>query len=168
MGEIKERLNEIFQKNGFKKSQIIDSDIYVKWIPLLLCWSPDKYLGISELGNWVVEEISGLRVLDTASSFLRVKILLEKQLSEIREKINEKLKVYELDFDSIFPFKDMLAQVIINDSEYWVEQALRWYDSLCREDKVGLIEALETVKDKKSLSQNLRHKVIKELAQIKR
>lgn len=167
MIDVKGRLNKVFQSSEFKNSQIIDSDLYIRWIPLLICWLPDKSLGISEMGNWVVEEGSGLRILDTANSFLRIKVLLEKEFNDIRDTINIKLEAYKLDFDSIFPYRDLLEQVIKNDSEYWVEQALRWYEGMPKETKIDLKEALEMIQNKKTLSQKIRHKVIKELAQLK-
>lgn len=159
--------NKVILNAEFINSQIVDSDLYIRWIPLILCWPPDKFLGISEFGNWVVEESNGVRLLDKANSFLRVKVLLENQLNDIRNTINKKLEGFNLDFDSSFPFKDLLEQVMKNDSEYWVEHALRWYDDIPQENKKDLKEALETIQNKMVLSQKIRHKAIKELARLR-
>jgi len=167
MNDIAEENANCFQKGNFKVGYSIDSNECIKWMPMILCWQPNNYIGITENGRWVVEERSGIRFLNTPQAFLRVEILLERPLVDIQTELLQNLcrnSIEELEF----PYIDIISQVFINDSNYWVELAFLWFDTMPLDMKVLLKQELEIVRNRKELSQKLRHRAMKEHAKLKR
>jgi hypothetical protein len=154
------------QKSDPRVIQIVDSKEDIKWIPLLLCWPPDKYLGITEDGYWVVESTSGMRFLDLPNEYLRVKILLERSLDDIRIEFNKNLCTHSLE-GLTFPYVNIISQVFVSDSDYWVELAFSWFDQISSKEKKSLLRELEIIQTRKVLSQKLRQKAIKEHSRLK-
>lgn len=140
----------------------------IKWIPLLLCWNSDKYLGISEEGYWVVEERSGLRILDTPRSLVRIKILLEQPLEKLRRELASHLNNSDIgiDAETIFPCVELIQGVLEDGFEYWMELAFNWYDELSFKEKAMLLSTLKKVAENEWTTQKLRHKAKKELKQL--
>lgn len=151
-----------------KHTSLVGSQKEIKWIPLLLCWNPDKYLGISEEGCWVVEERSGLRNLDTPHSLVRIKILLEQPLGKLRGELASHLNTSKtvIDAETIFPFVELIQGVLEDGFEYWMELAFNWYDELSLKEKAMLTSTLKKVAENKWTTQKLRHKARKELKQL--
>ena len=157
--------NSIMPIAHVKVSHLVDSRETVRWIPVLLCWSPDKNMGISEDGYWVIEETNGLRVLGGPQSYLRIEILLEQPLSKIREEITAFLDSFNVTVDvfDIFPFVEVIRAVVEGSSTYWAELAFGWYDELPIEKKKMLKDSLLKIVERKALTQKLRQKAIKEI-----
>ena len=162
---LKVTLAKICSKAICKSTALIDNQQIRNWIPIILCWQPNLYLGISEDGYWVVEERSGLRVLSSPREFIRIKVLLEQPMSNIRQEIETVLNTYNIELDNafVFPFVDIIREVIEEGSAYWVELAFKWYDELSLKEKIALKPTLRNFMESKQATQKLRHKAKKEL-----
>lgn len=138
------------------------SNLKIMWIQVLLVWEPNFYMGVSENGHWVVEDKCGLRVLDNIASFARVKILLERDMSDIIETISCNLHLDKTtDVFNVFPFVELVNSVLTEGMDYWVSLALKW----CEEfpiQKLNLIRNnLISTLNNSNLSQKNRHKLMK-------
>ncbi len=160
--------SQIFQAVSIKETPLIGAQEKTRWIPILLCWVPDKHIGISEDGFWVVEERSGLRILDSAKSLVRIKILLEKPIEKIRRELITYFCSSNIieDVDDIFPFIKIIQGVLEDGFDYWMELAFKWYDEFPLERKIVLKNTLSKIVENKSVTQKLRHKARKELKRI--
>jgi hypothetical protein len=167
MEKVTNKIKKCFKTDNYKVGQLIDSKEKVKWLPLLLCWPPDKYFGIAENGCWVVEGAEGMRWLDSPNEYWRIKVLMERSLDDVQTEFNKNLGTNNID-ELKFPYIYILSEVFVNDTNYWVERAFSWFDTIPIKEKKLLIMELEILKNKKSLSQKLRHRALKEQAQLKK
>ncbi|MBA4496475.1 hypothetical protein ACFO25_10480 [Paenactinomyces guangxiensis] len=167
-----ERLKLIFNSGlleaEYRESTLIDSNIKVKWLPVLRCGETHRNMGLIEDGTWVVEESPGLRLLNKTRSFMRVVVLLEQPMDKVRDEIKEFFSQFkiDLDIDLVFPFVDVTRAGFEFGTEYWAELAFKWYEKLPPKDKALLKASLLTISDVKWASQKLRHKAKRELKTI--
>lgn len=162
---LKSKFNRVLLDTECRESTLVNSNKKVKWLPVLRCGETYRNMGLIEGGIWVVEESSGLRILDETRSFMRVIILLEQPMDKVRDELTDffsRLKV-DVDVDAVFPLVDVIRAGFEFGSEYWAELAFKWYEKLPSEDKVLLKGSLLTISDAKWASQKLRHKAKKEL-----
>lgn len=160
--------NSVLLGTEYRVSTLIDSNKKVKWLPVLRCGETHRNMGLNEEGTWVLEENSGLRILNETRSFMRVVVLLEQPWYKVREEIKDvfsKLKI-DIDIDSVFPLADVIRAGFEFGSDYWAKLAFKWYEELPTGDKVLLKASLLTLSDAKWASQKLRHKAKRELKTI--
>jgi hypothetical protein len=160
--------NSVLLDTEYRVSTLIDSNKKVKWLPVLHCGETSRNMGLIEEGTWVLEESSGLRILNETRSFMRVVVLLEQPLYRVRDEIKDFFSRFKIgvDVDSVFPLVDVIRAGFEFGSEYWAELAFKWYEELPAKDKVLLKASLLTISDAKWASQKLRHKVKRELKTI--
>ncbi|MEI7025512.1 hypothetical protein WBG83_07425 [Paenibacillus sp. y28] len=148
----------------YKTSHIIDSeDMLLNWKPLMQI-NTGSMLGLSENGHWIIEEQTGVRVLDETWKFNRLMVLLERQITEFRQELINAAITCTIDNDIVreFPFYEVVKVGFEQKSEYWVELALNWWIMLPQENE-EIIKSLEKIEISKWASQKLRHRIKKEL-----
>lgn len=156
--------------NKIRVTQVVDSEEMVRWIPLILCREHCTIIGISMDAEWVVEEKAGLRILDETWKFLRVMVLLEQPKSEIYDSLTKAFKDYQIfiDVHDIFPFVEIVKVGFEQKSDYWAELALNWFTHLPRMEQEELLDSLKTILEARWASQDLRHRIKKELRKIEK
>lgn len=149
---------------------LVDSKDMLRWIPIVICWEPNKSMGIAEDGNWVVEVSLGLVKLSTPDSFIKVKILLEKPLHEIYHEVTNNFEQYKIKDcgTELFPDTEIINAAMEDNSEYWIELAFKWYEELHITKKIMIKESMVKIVENKNLPQKLRHTAIKEIATLKK
>ncbi len=161
-------IKSIIASGMYKNNYLIGTQESVRWIPILQCWQEGGSIGLAENGEWVVELATGLDVLKEDKSFIRVKVLLERPLSEIHEELKSFFALYQInvDIDEIFPYDKIIKATLEDDSLYWTELAFAWYDELPDKKRKLLKNTLSLIVEKKLANQKLRHKAMKELARL--
>lgn len=166
---IKTMINSIMLTENFKVSQLVDSTESVKWIPLIICGEHGATLGVSVEAEWVIEEKSGLRVLDEPWKFFRVIVLLERSKTDIYNALTQAFKSYNLivNVNEVFPFVEVTRIGLEQKSDYWAELALNWFVELPIKEKEKLLSSLSNIINARWTSQKLRHRAKKELNMLK-
>ncbi|KAF6570860.1 hypothetical protein JDW19_14190 [Paenibacillus polymyxa] len=149
-------------------THLVDSEITVKWIPLMTIGEHNPTIGLSTDAQWVINENQGIRILDEPWKYLRLLVLLEQQRKTVHNSLREALANYKIfvNLEDVFPFAEIVKIGFEQKSDYWVELALNWFEELSLIKQSELVDYLSKIVNARWASQKLRHRVRKILRNI--
>lgn len=80
----------------FEITHLIDSEITIKWFPLMSFGEHKTAIGLSTDAQWVINENQGTRILDEPWKYLRLLVLLEQQRKTVHNSLKEALATYTM------------------------------------------------------------------------
>ena len=127
-----------------------------RWLPVIRVDELSPWLGISELGGWVVEKKNNeLLVLDGPTLVAAFPLLERKEealLAQLAHAVQEGW--LSIDQSRSFPIQQTLCLALASNSDYWQGLALGWLHGGLRNE--NMLAAIELV-SKTSNSQKNRH-----------
>lgn len=142
----------------------------LSWIVLINEESSEKKLGITNLGDWIIETPTKLFILDNDKSFIYAISMLEIPLELVKQRINEKFLNITKDFEAgdIFPYYEIVSFVFnYSFSDYWFNLAFLWFEKFDNVQKNRLTTILKKLATNNKLPQKNQHKIKKEIRLIK-
>lgn len=151
-----------------KAGRFIREGDSVTWFPIITISESGSCMGISSIGEWVVEVSEGIHHLDKPQLYVYVMALLERPYEDVYEEISSmliKISVTE-EPSCVFPFVNIVIAGFEQGSDYWATLAFDWFDLFSREHKLHLLDALSNVVNAKWASQKNRQKAKRELKRL--
>lgn len=151
-----------------KITRHVESEITVKWFPLISFGEHKTTIGLSTDAQWVINEKQGIRILDEPWKYLRLLVLLEQAKNTVHDSLKEALVNYNIfvDLEDVFPFFEIVKIGFEQKSDYWVELALNWFVELSLNKQSELLDSLFEIVNARWASQKLRHRVRKIIRNI--
>jgi len=127
-----------------------------------------RVIGITSQGDWFLNTKYEFCLLNEESSYFKLVNLLEVSYIDIRDQIymrfDQLLDNDNYRVENIFPFYNIIKFVFqYMPSTYWLELAYGWLDMLTLSQKKQLMPILKELTETKRLSQQLRHRIRKDL-----
>ena len=153
-----------------KKLSGIDTSLFhncdnLSWIVLINEESSEKKLGISNLGDWIIETPTNFFILDNEKSFLYAISMLEMPIELVKQRINKRFLniMKEFEAEDIFPFYEIVSYVFnYSISDYWFNLAFQWFEKFDNVQKSRLVIVLEKLASNTKFPQKSRHMIKKE------
>ena len=168
---MKNRLKAFFDEASVETpSKVITSNTGMPWIPLAYCKKSEITLGIGQDGSWLYESSANTQIIGDSKSFMCVMVFLEMSYVEIKNSIVSHIKGVDqtTDIRDVFPFSEIIKFVLeYGISDYWFDLALNWFDELDAVNKIALKPALEKNANSRSLHQRTRHRMLRELKNLR-
>lgn len=161
--QLKALIESQVPSDKLKITHLVDSEITVKWFPLMSFGEHKTAIGLSTDAQWVINENQGIRILDEPWKYLRLLILLEQQRKTVHNSLKEALANYKIfvNLEDIFPFSEIVKIGFEQKSDYWLELALNWFEDLSLIKQNELLYYLSEIVNARWASQKLRHRVRK-------
>ena len=150
------------KNNQWQSSLIAGTEDYVDWIPIdHLVENEEIFVGISELGYWVIEYNNSIILLSNDKYLRDFLPCLKKSLNKLSRQIDEELvkKQIPLEAKNTFPYQELILAGLKSKSEFWAELALNWLEDIEIDNRIK--EQLQQITKAKWASQKTRQKASK-------
>ncbi len=162
-------MNKIEKHTNIEWTISLDSNSKeIKWIPIFSLDFNNDYqqiFGLTSDGKWMNHltqfNKQTIAVAHNQKEYLKIITALQKERSEIEEKLLDGLKKntngsYKID---IFPFLNLIKYALIGDSNYWAKRAISWLKQEEFDHELSIIA--EKIITEKRLDQSARHQLFK-------
>ena len=159
------RFFDVAQKLSGIDTLLIHNCDNLSWIVLINEVSSEKKLGITNLGDWIIETQTKLFILDNEKSFYYAISMLEMPIELVKQRIEERFLNITKDFEAedIFPFYEIVSYVFnYSISDYWFNLAFQWFEKFDNVQKSRLVIVLEKLASNTKFPQKSRHMIKKE------
>jgi hypothetical protein len=132
-----------------KTSYTYDSGNEEIWLPIINLFENEVWLGISQLGYWVLERNESIIPLLNERNLRSLLPCLQKPYKEIIWLIEDALARQNLSREILntFPIRDLILLALRSQSDFWASRALEWLENFQPDEDV-ICQIQQLIKEK--------------------
>lgn len=155
--------NNLAWKKFYNREHIDEEN----WIPIINIFDDEVWIGISELGYWVLENERHTIIRLCHGCDLRALLpCLQRPYTEVIQKIEKALIERNIPREILddLPITDLILLALKIKSDFWASKALEWLEYVHPNEEI--LFQLQQVNKEKWLTQKTRHQVRKLIKKI--